>query len=149
MCWCSMCGQALLSKDLLAAHVAEHEKFFPFFCALCDANFMEGQLLKIHVATKHTVEHSLQCQTCGMYFKQRGSLSTHMKYCRQAPACVVCAVRFPNGDELEKHYYTYVKHCIEQCVPMMFCHLKFYIYYMHTCVHVQIQSFLNAHILMH
>nr|KAG5695156.1 hypothetical protein BaRGS_030202 [Batillaria attramentaria] len=104
-----MCGDSLSSSDELSAHIADHEKLFPYFCALCDANFCEGRLLKMHVASCHTVEQSLQCQMCGMYFKQRGSLATHAKYCRQAPACVVCSQRFPTGADLEKHYYSHTE----------------------------------------
>lgn len=106
---CNMCGEAVPSSEELSAHIAEHEKLFPFFCALCDANFCEGRLLRQHVASHHTLEQSLQCQMCGMYFKQRGSLATHSKYCRQAPACLVCRQRFPTGSDLEKHYYSHTE----------------------------------------
>ena len=106
---CTMCGDRLLDKRKLDLHISEHEKLFPFFCSLCDANFMEGKLLKAHVASCHSANQSLQCQMCGMYFKLRGSLATHMKFCRQAPACVVCGENFKTGPDLEKHYYRWVQ----------------------------------------
>ncbi|KAK7116315.1 zinc finger protein 271-like [Littorina saxatilis] len=114
---CPMCGDKLSDKQKLVLHIAEHEKLFPYFCSLCDANFMEGRLLRAHVAAYHSANQSLQCQMCGMYFKLRGSLGTHMKYCRQAPACVVCGEHFAGGPDLEKHYYS---HSVEERAASQF-----------------------------
>ena len=103
---CSMCGQTVADDNDMNNHILEHEKSFWFFCALCDANFVEGSLLRLHVAKYHCdmTATSLKCWMCGMHFKLRGALSIHLKHCRRAPACVVCKGVLKNGRELEEHY---------------------------------------------
>ncbi|XP_076465184.1 uncharacterized protein LOC143296980 [Babylonia areolata] len=111
---CPMCGDLLSDSQKLTLHIAEHEKLFPYFCTLCDANFMDVCLLEAHVtACHHDIfpsschSQALQCRLCGMYFKQPEALTEHIQSCRQAPSCVVCGDTFKSGPQLQQHYYSH------------------------------------------
>lgn len=61
------------SKQLLASHVRNvHESSFKIICDICAGQFKTKQLLRVHIANKHstkspTSEPKVQCNLCGAW----------------------------------------------------------------------------------
>ncbi|XP_062535237.1 zinc finger protein OZF-like [Armigeres subalbatus] len=106
---CALCGLKFATTSELTTHEANDHGNWAFKCALCDKAFPQKYSLNSHLKTMHTDEKPHQCTVCGMTFRQKGGLRTHMSNHVEVPQfkCEVCSKMFKAKLHLRYHMRTH------------------------------------------
>lgn len=102
---CEICGKKLSSKEKLKFHLRTHTGYKPHACHVCPKSFSKKDQLIEHIRT-HTGEKPYVCKLCGKGFAQRTPLKTHERthnVDRPGSACTLCGLVFRSKIELESH----------------------------------------------
>ena len=111
---CKICGKVFKRKEHLRSHMAFHSDARPYKCPLCDNTYKYKASLSLHNRShtgekvtceicqksfrdpgdlkKHLSVHSdikqHKCDTCGLFFRQRNNLQSHIKYVHTDPSLI-------------------------------------------------------------
>ncbi|XP_017043431.1 zinc finger protein 93 [Drosophila ficusphila] len=78
---CEECGKSFVRKAHLIRHKRIHDNAeeWKYPCQFCDLRFYTKENMMNHLQRKHGNKNLLRCRKCGRIFKNRLSLSTHLK----------------------------------------------------------------------
>ena len=102
---CNFCFKTFSRKDHLTIHEDLHTTSSETFpCAQCGATFKNRKTLTGHMKT-HTSQKDFKCQECDSKFTRRASLNRHVRaaHAGQVIACPLCPAVFSYRSTLEDH----------------------------------------------
>ena len=136
---CKICGKVFKRKeDLVWSHMGVHSDARPFKCPLCDKTYKYRSSLRLHNRShtgekvtceicqksfrdpsdlkKHSNIHSglkpHLCDTCGLFFRQRHILQSHIKHVHTNPSLIEKKFKHDKPDKYGK--------CFENHSSLMF-----------------------------
>ncbi|XP_062556530.1 zinc finger protein with KRAB and SCAN domains 7-like [Armigeres subalbatus] len=117
---CALCGLKFFGAFDLRAHEAIEHGGREYKCDICDKKYISKLTLMQHVKTIHTDEKPYQCAVCGMRFRLKYGLKTHMSNHIDNPQykCEVCSKMFKAKLHLRYHMRT---HTGERPYKCRFC----------------------------
>ena len=108
---CDQCGKCLSTKYGLKLHIKNfHEKIFKHICPTCNKGFNQFVQFSFH-CKRHLDIVPEQCEYCGTQFTSPGSLTRHLKICKENPnheelngyVCSICAAVYNTEARLKEH----------------------------------------------
>ncbi|XP_062544154.1 PR domain zinc finger protein 5-like [Armigeres subalbatus] len=102
---CDICGLVLKHKYSLEVHLRRHYGDSKYPCRYCETSYFTANELKLHVTVAHLNTAKLQCNECGLAFKNNKSLSLHMKTHseQRSFSCDECSMTFKTPAILRRH----------------------------------------------
>lgn len=76
---CVTCGAAFNSQQYLNRHISRHFAEKKHKCRDCDMAFIDKRDYVVHVSKVHGNHRPFGCSSCGMAYKTKQGLSTHLK----------------------------------------------------------------------
>jgi KRAB domain-containing zinc finger protein len=100
---CKDCGE-LFSMDEILLHQSIHIQY-PHICVLCDAQFITGVRLEVHMKLHHSISKQHRCEVCGKECVSKKLLTCHKKsHSENCPfQCDICNRKFKSSYEVTKH----------------------------------------------
>lgn len=107
---CDVCSKCFISKHALKNHKIVHSGDKPFKCDYCErAYFYKGDLTthnKICHPAPEQDKSEFQCRTCGLMFRLKKRLMTHLKS-HTGFLCDVCGKALTSQTSLQVHHLTH------------------------------------------
>lgn len=155
---CPECRKSFKRFATLQGHLRTHFKSEYFSCDFCEENFLNQEILRIHVRTKHAIETKKEvqtqvtekrvkdgqlknvCQYCNKNFLKPSQLTRHLRiHTKEKPyKCQICDKSFSQKNSLDIHSLIHstdeMPHPCPQC-PLSFrqkCNLKIHIKRVHS-----------------
>lgn len=106
---CSLCGDKFSTTVDLNKHEMKEHGSSGFPCKICNKMFTQKYSMINHLKYMHTEEKNHQCNVCGMTFRMKGGLKTHMSNHVEVPQfkCEVCGKMFKAKLHLRYHMRTH------------------------------------------
>ena len=110
---CSICGKHLTAKRKIWDHKRMHEKkeenqYRKWQCTLCGVTFKRKDYLKTHMEG-HLDERNYSCNVCGKRFNTKKNVRSHMRTHETEPKfqCDLCGKSFIRKDSFRIHKMTH------------------------------------------
>lgn len=106
---CTECGLGFLTYSILTYHIRQrHEGKYSCVCDICAKSFKTKQNFLAHYQNHHiaTGASKKQCNMCGAWLSDTGSLRRHIKNMHQNKGphfCTVCGKETPTLNALKAH----------------------------------------------
>uniref|UniRef100_A0AAG5D8X4 C2H2-type domain-containing protein n=1 Tax=Anopheles atroparvus TaxID=41427 RepID=A0AAG5D8X4_ANOAO len=88
-------------------------------CSVCGQVMRDKYILARHIKLMHTVQPSVSCSTCGKTFKCKRNLWVHMKNVCLEPTrvypCTICGKQFRRKNKLKEHMSTHTGKPLYMC----------------------------------
>jgi len=93
-------------------------------CQICDKRFGRAGYLKVHIRnvhpgkSKHENKREHQCLICGLAYKQKNCLETHIKLVHEnikENKCLICNKAFGERSNLNRHSQIHTDIIKEKC----------------------------------
>jgi len=75
---CTVCGEQFVNQESLHLHMEIHKFGTPIVCTLCQKPCAHKRELMVHMRVHTGGNNPYTCQQCGMGFRARNSLQSHM-----------------------------------------------------------------------
>nr|XP_029725409.1 zinc finger protein 184-like [Aedes albopictus] len=107
-CICTICGIVLKNKYSLEVHTRRHTGKTNFTCRYCPSTFYTSQEYKLHLGLVHVATDTVNCDVCGLEFKNSTCLKRHLKSHSEERSyqCPFCEKAFKTNMHLHRHKET-------------------------------------------
>ncbi|XP_055609733.1 zinc finger and BTB domain-containing protein 41-like [Uranotaenia lowii] len=105
---CDICGLELKNKYSLEVHIRRHQGTTRYNCEYCASSFHTAQEQKLHLQLVHLGADSVECEICGLAFKNTIGLKRHLKSHSEVRnyKCPHCDKAFKTNMHLHRHKET-------------------------------------------
>ncbi|XP_053688387.1 zinc finger protein 439-like [Sabethes cyaneus] len=105
---CGICGTILKHKYTLEVHLRRHAGDSKYPCQYCSTSYFTANELKLHLSVMHLAVADVQCNTCGLTFKNKKSLRLHEKVHsnQRSFPCDECSMAFKTSAHQRRHHNT-------------------------------------------
>ena len=106
---CKICKMGFVGKKDFVAHCRSHIGLRQFQCKICHKMYKTASHLKEHSEIHSSQTYS--CAYCGLEFKQRGALSSHVVHHDKLKPfkCLYCNKGYTTHGDLQRHMNSYSK----------------------------------------